>query len=95
MQFLTNSYIETEQKNTSFDLSKRVFCIGYNDPIGENDIVIEFDATQLTQQNFQLLQQLPDIIKESGEVGKFELDIFTITIVSLIEYQNNLIILKN
>jgi glycosyltransferase involved in cell wall biosynthesis len=95
MQFLTNSYIETEQKNTSFDLSKRVFCIGYNDPIGENDIVIEFDATQLTQQNFQLLQQLPDIIKESGEIGKFELDIFTITIVSLIEYQNDLIILKN
>jgi hypothetical protein len=95
MQVLTNSYIETEQKNTSFDLSKRVFCIGYNDPIGENDIVIEFDATQLTQQNFQLLQQLPDIIKESGEIGKFELDIFTITIVSLIEYQNDLIILKN
>ena len=95
MQVLTNSYIETEQKNTSFDLSKRVFCIGYNDPIGENDIVVEFDATQLTQQNFQLLQQLPDIIKESGEVGKFEIDIFTITIVSLIEYQNDLIILKN
>ena len=63
--------------------------------MGENDIVIEFDATQLTQQNSQLLQQLPEIIKESGEIGKFELDIFTITIVSLIEYQNDLIILKN
>jgi len=95
MQVLTNSYIETEQKNTSFDLSKRIFCIGYNDPIGENDIVIEFDAIQLTQQSFQLLQQLPNIIKESGEIGKFELDIFTITIVSLIEYQNDLIVLKN
>ena len=39
-----------------------------------DDIVIEFDATRLTQQNFQLLQQIPSIIKESGEVGEFELD---------------------
>jgi glycosyltransferase involved in cell wall biosynthesis len=84
-------YIENEQENTSFDLAKRVLCIGHNDPIGENDIVIEFDATQLNQQNFHLLQQFPGIIKESGEVGKFELDIFTITISYLEEYQNNLI----
>jgi allophanate hydrolase subunit 1 len=59
--------------------------------MGENDIVIEFDATRLNQQNFQLLQQLPNIIKESGEVGKFELDIFTIEIIHLEEYTNDLI----
>jgi hypothetical protein len=39
----------------------------------------------------ELLQQFPNIIKESGEVGKFELDIFTIEINNLTEYQNNLI----
>jgi glycosyltransferase involved in cell wall biosynthesis len=90
-QDMVNTYIDQEQKNTSFDLSKRVFVESNNDPIGENDIVIEFDANQLTQQNFQLLQQLPSIIKESGEVGKFELDIFTIEINHLEEYTNNLI----
>lgn len=90
-QDMVDTYIDQEQKNTSFDLSKRVFIESNNDPIGENDIVIEFDANQLTQQNFQLLQQLPSIIKESGEIGKFELDIFTIEINHLEEYTNNLI----
>jgi glycosyltransferase involved in cell wall biosynthesis len=84
-------YIENEQENTSFDLSKRVLVIQHNDPIGENDIVIEFDATQLTQQNFQLLTQIPNIVKDSGGVGEFEIDIFRIVISHLEEYQNNLI----
>jgi hypothetical protein len=91
MQVLTSHYIDQEQQNTSFDLSKRIFCIGYNDPIGENDIVVEFDATRLTNENFQLLQKLPEIIKESGGIGKFELDIFTIEINHLAEYQKDLI----
>ena len=91
MQVLTSHYIDQEQKNTSFDLLKRVLCIGHNDPIGENDIVIEFDATQLNQQNFQLLTQMPSIIKDSGEVGEFEIDIFKVTINHIEEYQNNLI----
>jgi len=90
-QDIIDIYIDREQENTTFNLSKRVFIESNNDPIGENDIVIEFDANQLTQQNFQLLQQLPSIIKESGEVGKFELDIFTIEINHLEEYTNNLI----
>ena len=90
-QDIIDIYIDREQENTSFDLSKRVFIESNNDPIGENDIVIEFDATRLNQQNFQLLQQLPSIIKESGEVGKFELDIFTIEINHLEEYTNDLI----
>jgi glycosyltransferase involved in cell wall biosynthesis len=91
MQVLTNHYLEQEQPNTSFDLLKRVLHIEHNDPIGENDIVVEFDATNLNQQNIQLLQQFPSIIKESGEIGKFELDIFTIKINHLEEYTNNLI----
>ena len=90
-QDMVDTYIDQEQENTSFDLSKRVFTLQNNDPIGENDIVIEFDSFQLTQQNFQLLMQMPNIIQESGEVGKFELDIFTIEIISLIEYQQELI----
>ena len=59
-------YIDREQPNTSFDLLKRVFIESNNNPIGENDIVIEFDVTQLTQQNFQLLQQFPSIIKKDS-----------------------------
>jgi hypothetical protein len=91
MQVLTSHYIDKEQPNTQFDLSKRVLCIGHNDPIGENDIVVEFDATQLNQQNFQIIQQLSEIIKDSGEIGEFELGNLKITINSLKEYQNDLI----
>jgi glycosyltransferase involved in cell wall biosynthesis len=90
-QDIVDTYIDKEQKNTSFDLSKRVFTLTNNNPEWENDIVIEFDATQLTQQNFQLLTQMPIIIKESGEIGEFELDIFKVVISHLEEYQNNLI----
>ena len=90
-QDMVDIYIDREQENTSFNLSKRVFTLENNDPISENDILIEFDANQLTQENFQLLMQMPNIIQESGEVGKFELDIFNIEIISLIEYQQELI----
>jgi len=95
MQVLTTHYMDVEQKNTSYDLTKRVLTLEYNNPIEENDIVVEFDATQFTQQSFNIIQQLSEIIKQSGEVGCFELDIFKITINSMTEYQNNLIVCKN
>jgi glycosyltransferase involved in cell wall biosynthesis len=91
MQDAVDIYIDREQENTSFDLSKRVFTLTNNHPEWENDIVIEFDVTQLNQQNFHLLMQIPSIIKDSGEVGEFEIDIFKVIINHLEEYQNNLI----
>ena len=87
-------YVELEQENTTFDLAKRVLTIKNNDPILENDIVVEFDPLKFNPGSFNILQQLPNIIKESGEVGTFELDIFTITINSLTEYQNDLIFIS-
>ena len=87
-------YVELEQENTSFDLSKRVLTIKNNDPILENDIVVEFDLLKFNPESFNILQQLPNIIKESGEIGTFELDIFTITVNSMTEYQNDLIFIS-
>jgi hypothetical protein len=91
-QTLTDSYIQREQPNTKFDLRKRVLTIGHNFPEGENDIVVEFDARNLNQTNYRLISQLSQVIKESGEVGEFELDAFTIKINNLQEYQNDLIL---
>jgi glycosyltransferase involved in cell wall biosynthesis len=95
MGVLQAAYYETEQRSTSYDLKKRVFTIEHNNPVGENDIVVEFDARQFTQQSFSIIQQLPQIVKESGEVGEFELDVFKVTINSLTEYQNDLIVCNN
>ena len=95
MQVLTSFYIDKEQSNTQYDLKKRIMVIGHNDPIGENDIVVEFDALKFNPTAWEIIQNLSEILKQSGEVGKFELDIFTITINSMNEYQNDLINLKN
>jgi len=81
-------YIKTEQSNTKFDLNKRIKNI--NEP-KINQILIEFDAAQLNQNNFQLLQQLPEIIQESGEIGIFELDIFKIEISGMDRLEKYLI----
>jgi glycosyltransferase involved in cell wall biosynthesis len=92
MQSIVEPYVKQEQANTTYDLTKRVFCVGSNDPHAENDIVVEFDTKKLTQEAFNMIQQLPDIIKDSGAPGTFVLDVFKITIVSILENQNKLII---
>lgn len=58
---------------------------------GGDDIIVEIDGNSFNQQDFIILQQLNDIIKDSGEIGKFELGNIKVTINSLKEFQNNLI----
>jgi hypothetical protein len=58
---------------------------------GGEDIIVEVDGNRFTQQDYQIIQQLNDIIKESGGIGEFELGNLKITINSLKEYQNELI----
>ena len=89
MGILEAAYYELEQKHTSIDLKSKLKVIKYTIP--NNDIVVEFDATKLTQESFNILNQLPEIIQESGDIGSFELSIFKIDIKNMVEYQNNLI----
>jgi glycosyltransferase involved in cell wall biosynthesis len=58
------------------------------------DIVVEADGNNFTQQDFQIIQQLNDIIKDNGDIGSFELGNLKITINAMNEYQNDLIICK-
>jgi len=80
-------YIAHEQPNTEFDLRKRL--VNTESEINA-DIIVEFDVKHMSQDDFNLLQQLPDIIKDSGALGKFELGVYTITINALTEYQSHL-----
>jgi hypothetical protein len=91
MQVITDSYIQKEQSNTAFDLKKRVLNLKNNHPTGENNIVVEFDGTKLNQQSFNIIQNLSDIITESGEIGEFELDCFKISIMNLQTFEKDLI----
>lgn len=81
-------YIRNEQVNTSFNLSERVKS--YHD-IKQNEILIEFDASKFEINQFNIIQQLSDIIKDNGEIGTFELDNLKIIINSMNEYQDTLI----
>jgi|688.fasta_scaffold240307_2 hypothetical protein len=87
-QTLVNSYIKKEQLNTKFYLKDKIQP-GYEDK--SNDIFVTLDSDSFNQQDFQYIQQLNDIIKESGEIGEFQLGNLYIKINSLKEYQNDLI----
>ena len=84
-----SSYMIDEQKNTKFDLIKRIR------PMSEekyNDILIEFDPNQLSENNFNnVICKLSEIIKTNNEEGEFELDIFNFKINKLKTYENKLI----
>ena len=92
MQVLYSHYLDLEQKNTPYDLSKRVFNLKNNDPIGENDIVIEFDAQKLTKDSIHILHNFPKIIQDGpGFTGVFEADIFKVHIQHIEDLVNTLI----
>ena len=86
--FGVNKYIEEEQPNTQFDLSKKLHSL-YTEP--DNDVVIRFDAGKLNQSNFQILVNLSEILQQSGEVGEMELEIFEFYINKLDTYEKELI----
>tara|TARA_R110002020_G_scaffold20041_1_gene68670 strand:+ start:9587 stop:11365 length:1779 start_codon:yes stop_codon:yes gene_type:complete len=87
-----NTYIEKEQKDTEFDLSKKIHTQHMNPT---NDIVVRFDAEKLTPQNFQMLINLSEIIQDSGEIGTMQLEIFHLDIKSLVTYEKELIVCES
>lgn len=89
MGVIEAAYLETEQPKSKFNLKKKFKTIKHDSK--ENDIIVEFDAKNITQQSYELIQQLSQIIGQSGEIGEFELDIFRITIKALTTYEQKFI----
>ena len=87
-------YKNEEQPNTLFNLDDRVKMYGTADITEYHDIVVEFDAKMLTSQNFQILVNLSDLLRDSGEVGEMEYEIFKFHIKSLETYEKDLILIK-
>ena len=82
-------YICEEQDNTKYKLAERVLPF---DSEKTNDILIQFDASKLTQEYFvNIIMKLPWIIKDSGSIGTAEMDIFIINIRSMNTYEKELI----
>ena len=53
--------------------------------------MVEFDAKQLNSNNFQIIVNMSDILKDSGDIGDMEYDIFKFNINSLETYEKDLI----
>ena len=88
MQVITIDYFEKEKNNTLYDLSERIKPY---DNEKQNEILVRLDAASFTQADFQIIQQLSEIIKDSGQIGSFKLGNFIVDIIQMNEYQNNLI----
>jgi glycosyltransferase involved in cell wall biosynthesis len=84
-----DEYVNEEQKDTAFDLSDRIKPY---DNEKNNEILVSFDATKLTADSFQVIINLSEILRDSGEEGHMEYDIFTFHINSLNKYERNLIV---
>ena len=83
-----------EQENTSYDLHKK---FKYTEDIEEtnNGVIVEIDGNKFTQQDYQYIQQLSEIIQDSGEEGAFNLGNLYITINSLETYERELILCES
>jgi len=92
MDIIIPEYIKKEQPNTKFNLKNRV---KYINDYCECDILVEFDGNKITQNSFNIIQNLSQIIQGSGEIGEFGLDIFKIKINNLNTYEKNLIKVEN
>jgi len=82
------SFVDNLQPGTQFDMSKRVKKLTDEKT---NQILLTFDSKKLTQQNFGIITSLAKIIKDSGEIGTFEHDIFSFEIKGLDTFQDKLV----
>jgi len=85
---IIQEYIEAEQKNTSFNLSRR---ISSSELERDNDILIYFDGNQLNNNNFHIIRNIQNILGDIKEPGNYEMDIFTINVINIENYYPELI----
>ena len=90
-----DEYIGLEQPNTLFDLTKRVKQYGADDVTKNHDIVVQFDAREFDNNAFQVINNMSEILKDSGEVGTMEYYIFRFFINSMKTYEKELVICES
>jgi len=97
---MCDNYIKLESPNTSFDLYEKIRPF---DDKKNNEILVEINGNNFTQKDFQILQQLPEILADDEQLHEdifieptyFEIENLHITIVNLNTYEKKLIICKH
>ena len=93
---LIDKYIDIEQKNTSFNLKNKIQLIP---SIYKNDILVDINGENFTQDDFIYIQQLTEILDDSTfleeDIGEqFEVGNLKLTINNIQTYEKELIICK-
>jgi len=78
-------YINQEQESTNTDLKTKIYDYDHHLETENINSIIEFDFKQASQQTFDLLNRISDIIFETGELGSYEIDCLKIKILSTTE----------
>ena len=58
------------------------------------EILVSIDGSKFTNQDYQYIQQLSEILENHNSIGAFELGSLRLEIKALTQYQNNLIVCK-
>ena len=86
---LIDDYLKEEGDKSGFDLGGKLLTRDFKP---HNDVLIEFDALQMTQESYNIFLQFPEILGESGEPNSdFILDIFKIK-TKLLDNQVDLLV---
>ena len=87
-------YVQQEQYNTSESILTKVHPL---EDESSNDIIVEIDGRNFSQQDYQVLMELGPILKQSGRVGKSKVGQFNLVVdvKRLEEKQDNLITITN
>jgi hypothetical protein len=59
-----------------------------------NDIIVEVNTADLTNENVEFLMKVPFVLKQNTQTGSFKVDIFNLYIKNYNQYQNELIKVK-
>ena len=72
------AYVDSENKKSEYDISDKVKPY---DNEKNNNILISFDASTITNEHFsKFIKNIPFIIEKTNEIGEFNWDMFKVTI---------------
>ena len=80
-----SKYIEKEQPNTVIPIGPKI------NTFKKVDVFVKVDGKTFNNNDFEYIQQLSQILDESGAVGTFELGNLFINIINYRNYTDNLI----
>lgn len=88
-------YIKNEQPNTKFNLKERIKPLEAEPRDDHKGITVIIDGNTFTQQDYQFITVLPEVIQEGGEIGEFELGNMKVIINDLTTFEKDLIFIEN